>query len=213
MKRKRMSVYKPGLPMRLFVLSMGLLVAGIHTFALRSVLGTGEMPFLIFPFLLLVDGFLLWWSIIFMTQSRVTLFEEGIEVERGGSKLFSTWDNVSHLGIKGGGKNSRRGLFLHEKVSPETTGLVDKLFFGRSTNFLPVGQFVRLPREWRIFSRKIDTNKLLNSEFGQELYRYAPHLFEEYDEWKPKNQLRDDYFDEPSDWIEDEQRVSDERYR
>lgn len=195
MKRKKVSTHTPKLPMRSFVLLMSLFVVSVHVFILRSMMVEQVTAFPIFmlALVLLFDAMFLWWGIIFTTQSRVTLFEEGIELERGGSKVFSTWDNVSHLGVKGRGRNQRRGLFLYENVTPETKGLVEKIAFGRSSNFLPIGRYVHLPRIFNLFKREIDSEKLLNTEFGQELYDLAPHLFEEYDEWKPKNRLRDDH--------------------
>jgi|GEM_PF-3286061 len=205
MKRKRISSHRAGLPMRMFFLLMGLIVAGMHAVMFRMVGDTGEtaIPLFFIALALFFDAFLLWWAIIFMTQSRVTLYEEGIELERGGAKIFTTWDNVSHFGIKGMGKNQRRGIYLHEKVSPDTKGLVEKILFGWDTRFIPIGQLIHLPTE-HIFSRTIDPDKVLETEFGQEVYELAPHLFEEYDEWKPKNRLRDDYVeDSQAEWLQD----------
>ena len=215
MKRKKVSTHTPKLPMRSFVLLMSIFVAFTHVFILRTLTVGTEVVFPIFMLMLILlfDAMFLWWGIIFMTQSRVTLFEEGIELERGGSKVFSTWDNVSHLGVKGHGRNQKRGLFLHEKVTPETKGLVDKIAFGRSSNFLPIGRYVHLPRVWRLFNREINTEKLLDSEFGQELYDLAPHLFEDYDEWKPKNRLRDDYDNSDYDIVETDRYQQEEQYK
>ena len=203
MKRKKVMSHTPRLITRIVILMMGVIVALLHIVLFRSM--SDWMSFLPFTFamILLFDSFLLWWAVIFMTQSQVTLFEEGIELERGGSKIFSTWDNVSHTGIKGYGKNSRRGIFLHEKVSPDSKGLAEKLIFGQETDFIPIGQVVYLPGAG-ILSREIDMDKLLDSEFGQKLYELAPHLFEEYDEWKPKNRLEDSHEDEQvPDWLAD----------
>lgn len=204
MKRKRVSSHRAGLPMRMFFLMLGLFAAGVHVFVFRTAGAEGAaIPLFAIFLILLMDAFLLWWAIIFMTQSRVTLYEEGIELERGGAKIFTTWDNVSHFGIKGVGKNQRRGIYLHDKVAPEAKGLVEKLLFGWDTRFIPIGQLVNLPTE-HLLSRTIDPDKVLKTEFGQEVYQLAPHLFEEYDEWKPKNRLRDDYVEENvPDWLQD----------
>lgn len=205
MKRKKVSVHTPGKPMRLFVLMMGIVVAGLHAFILRT-MGVQEtdLPLAFMGLVLFFDAILLWWAIIFTTQSRVTLFEEGLEIERGNSKVYSPWENVSHMGIKGFGRNQKRGLFLHEKVTPETQGIVEKIIFGRKSNFLPVGRYVHMPRVWNPFSRQLNTEKILDTEFGQELYELAPHLFEEYDDWKPKNRLEDGYAeDSQANWVEE----------
>ena len=192
MKRKKVSVHTPGKPMRFFILMMGLVVAGLHAFILRT-MGAEEtgFPFALMSLVLFFDAILLWWAIIFTTQSRVTLFEEGIEMERGNSKVYTPWENVSHLGIKGFGRNQKRGLFLHEKVTPETKGLIEKLVFGWRSDFLNIGRYVHLHRVWNPFSRQLNTEKILETEFGQELYDLAPHLFE--DVKKPKNRLEENY--------------------
>lgn len=195
MKRKKVSVHTPGKPMRFFVLMMGLVVAGLHAFILRTMgAETTDFPLALMGLVLFFDAILLWWAIIFTTQSRVTLFEEGIELERGNSKVYTPWENVSHLGVKGFGRNQRRGLFLHEKVTPETKG-IEKLFFGWKSGFLNIGRYVHLHRVWNPFSRQLNMEKILETEFGQDLYAVAPHLFDEYEDWKPKNRLEDGYVD------------------
>ncbi|MEM9955839.1 MAG: hypothetical protein AAF846_29840 [Chloroflexota bacterium] len=211
-KHKRVSTYKPRLPMRAFVLAMGLIVAGIHVFILRQFMGTGEVPLFFFPLILMIDAFLLWWSIIFTTQSQVTLYDDGIELQRGGSKLFTTWDNVSHMGIQRRGRNRVSGLYLHDKVQPETKGIADKLFFGRGTKFLDIGRYVRMPMTWRIINNEVDQEKLLRTDFGKELHELAPHLFEDDDEWKPKNRLRDDYSDDEQLYWDDDSQMSEQKY-
>jgi hypothetical protein len=190
MKRKKINSYTPGWPMRGFMLLVGFAVAAIHVFAIRSA-GLQEMPLPLIAFILLADATLLWWMIVFSSQSRVTLYDEGIELERGASKVFTPWSNVSHLGVKGFGRNRRRGIYLHTPVSPETKGLVEKLFFGRASDFIPIGRYVNLPTNWNPFSREIDKDKLLETEFGKDLYELAPHLFGV--EEKPKHSLEDEY--------------------
>lgn len=177
-------MHRPKAHTRGYVLAMGLFVAAMHVFLLRTMSFSGEassMPFAILGLILLIDAIFLWWTIIFTTQSHITLYEEGIELQRGGSRLFTSWHNVDKFGIKGHGRAARRGLYLHERVSPDTKGLVDKLIFGRDTDFIPIGQYTHLPRKWTLnpFNREIHTDKLRDTDFGQDVYDLAPHLFEE----------------------------------
>lgn len=194
MKRKKIKSYAPRWPMRAFVLFIALLVSFFHILGLRTG-GIETIPLPMLGLILLMDAILLWWGVIFTTQSRVTLFDEGIELERGASKVFTTWDNVSHLGIKGFGRNRRRGIFLHSPVKAESQGLIERLFFGWESNFIPIGSYVHLPSTWSIFKGEINKDKLLETDFGQDLYELAPHLF---DEEKPKNRLTETYEDDAS---------------
>ncbi|MEO1165925.1 MAG: hypothetical protein AAFV98_19220 [Chloroflexota bacterium] len=196
MKRKRISVHRPKGYTRSFILLMALFIAGMHVFLLRTMMASPQetaFPLGILALILLFDALFLWWGVIFTTQSQITLYEEGIELQRGGAKVFTPWDNVSHFGIRGGGKNARRGIFLHEHAQPEARGLVDRLMFGWQTNFIPIGQYTHLPRTWALFNRQIDTEKVLNSDFGRDVYALAPHLFKDvdFDVYKPKNDLHD----------------------
>src|SRR5215203_1665265 len=131
------NIYTAGWLMRLFVLGIGVFVAGMHAYMLRGAgfSGASDFPLFFFGFILLIDAWLLWYAIIFTTQTHVIVSADGIEMQRGGSHLFTTWENISHFGVKGGGKNQQRGIYLHHKVEPVVTGLAEKLFYGWATNF------------------------------------------------------------------------------
>jgi hypothetical protein len=188
MKRKKINSFVPHWGYKAVFAGMGIVTALAHVIMFRSLADVAAIPLPAIIALLGVDAFILWFGIVFGTQSRVTVYEEGIELERGNSRVFTTWDNISHFGIKHGGKNQQRGLWLHEAVQPEASG-VEKLLFGWKTNFIGLAQYVPLPKK-NMFSREIDTDKLLETEFGQSVYQHAPHLFGEE---KAKNQLEDVY--------------------
>jgi hypothetical protein len=188
MKRKKINSFTPHWGYKATFALMGLVTAVAHLVMFRTIPDMAAIPLPAIIVLLGMDAFILWFGIVFGTQSRVTVYEEGIELERGNSKFFATWENISHFGIKFGGKNQQRGLWLHEAVQPEAHG-IEKLFFGWKSNFLNLAQYVNLPRP-NLFSREIDTDKLLETEFGQAVYEFAPHLF---DKEKRKNQLEDGY--------------------
>jgi hypothetical protein len=187
MKRKKINSFTPHWGYKATFFGLGFMAALGHVILFRTIPDMSVIPLPAIIALLGMDAFLLWFGIIFGTQSRVIVYEEGIELERGNSRVFTSWDNISRFGTKHGGKNQQRGLWLHEDVQPEAGG-IEKLLFGWKTNFISLGQYVNLPRV-TIFSREIDTDKLLETEFGQSVYEFAPHLFDE--EPKLKNRLEE----------------------
>lgn len=181
LKHDKMRIYIPSLAMRLLILIAGLLITAMHALVLRQAnfVGAGDFPLLFVVLILMFDAAFLWWGIVFTTQTRVIVSEIGIELQRGTARLFTPWDNISHFGVKGAGKNQQRGLFLYDKVQPQVSGIADKLFFGWETNFMPIGQVVNLPTHWGFFRQPINLDKVLQTEFGQDVAYYAPHLFDE----------------------------------
>jgi hypothetical protein len=195
-KRKNDSgqIYTPGLPMRLFTLLMGLFAAGVHAYIVRMWrIDDPTFPIAFLLFILLFDAWMLWYGYIFMTQTRVFVSEEGIELQRGGSRQFAAWENISHFGIKGGGKNQQRGIYLYDKVTPQTSGIAERLFFGRKTAFIPIGLALNLPTHWGFFRKDINLEKLAQTDFGRDVAMYAPHLLEEAEKDKRKNQFQPDW--------------------
>lgn len=180
LKRDNVRIYTPGVPTRLFILLMGLIIAAMHGFMLSQCyfVSVSDFPFLWVALLVMMDVAFLWWAIIFTTQTRVIVSEEGIELQRGGTRLFSPWDNISHFGVNGAGKDQQDGLFLYNKVQPEVSGIADSLCFGWEADFMPIGLVINMPRHSGFFRPPINLDKLLNTEFGQDVAYYAPHLFD-----------------------------------
>lgn len=183
LKNKSGQIYTPSLLMRLFVLGMGLFIAGMHTIILRNVVIESISPLLVLLLMLIlaVDGWFVWYGLIFTTQTRVTVNEDGIEFQRGGSRIFAAWENVSHFGVKGYGKSQRSGIYLFHKIQPEVEGFAERLFFNRETDFVPIGQAISLPVRWGIFRRDINLKKLAQTNFGRDVSCYADHLLDEFD--------------------------------
>ena len=177
-KNEHSTVYTPGLPMRLFVLAIGLMMAGIHAVVLRGIGFSGGdwTPLLFFVPILMLDAWLVWYGLLFTTQTHVNVSEAGIELQRGGARHFASWDNISHFGVRGAGKNQQQGIYLYHKVQPNVTGIAEKLFFGRQTDFIPIGQVINLPRRFGFFKARIDLDKLAATDFGRDVAYYAPHL-------------------------------------
>lgn len=190
MKRKKISSFAPDWSVKIFMLLVGFVGVAFHIYAIRQ-LAAGQMqfPLPILLFILAMDAYLLW-TMFMYTQTKVTLYDEGIEIERGASKLFTSWENVSHLGKNGMGRSVATGLYLHEAVKTQSEGLAERLFFRENSKFIPLGRFMNIPSEWTsFFSREVDLDKILETDFGKQLFELAPHLFGA--EEKTKNQLED----------------------
>ena len=98
-------------------------------------------------------------------------------MQQGSSHFFVAWEHLSHFGGKKNGKAFQLGMYLHKIVHPDVKGILDKFHFGWPSNFLPVTAVVHLPRRW--LGLFIDSEKLLETDFGRELLHYAPQLFED----------------------------------
>ena len=189
MKNKfgQISTYHVKNHLRLIVLGMSILVAGMHALMFRSLDFNGMNEFIIIlGLVLLFDAFLVWYALILTMQTQMTVSEEGIEFQQGGARWFITWDNISHFGKRYYGRQQQVGIFLHEQVEPEVTGLADKLFFGRKKDFIDLYQLVDIPRRFGIFRRPINFEKLAETDFGRDVAYYAPHLLQEPKKEKPK---------------------------
>jgi hypothetical protein len=194
MKRKKISSFAPDWSVKIFMLLVGVFGVAIHIYTIRQ-LAAGQMqfPLPILLFILAMDAYLLW-TMFMYSQTKVTLYDDGIEIERGASKLFTIWENVSHIGKNGMGRSVATGLYLHEPVKTESEGLAERIFFRENSKFIPLGRFMNIPSEWTsFFSRDVDMDKILETEFGKQLFELAPHLFAV--EEKTKNRLEDGFED------------------
>jgi hypothetical protein len=190
MKRKKISSFAPDWSVRIFFLLVISFGVFLHLYSIRQMMaGQMQFPLPILLFILAMDAYLLW-TMFMMFQTKVTLYDDGIEIQRGASKLFTRWDNVSHLGKNGMGRSVASGLYLHEAAKTESEGFAERLLFRENSKFIPLGRFVNLPSDWTsFFSRDVDMDKILETDFGKQVYELAPHLFGI--EEKTKNRLED----------------------
>jgi hypothetical protein len=190
MKRKKISSFAPDWSVRIFFLLVISIGVYFHIMGLRQMMdGIIQPPWFVILLILLSDAYLLW-SMFMMFQTKVTLYDEGIQIQRGASKLFTSWDNISHMGKNGVGRSVATGLYLHEPAKTESEGLAERLFFRENSTFIALGRFVNIPSDWTsFFSRDVDMNKILETDFGKQLHDLAPHLFG-FEE-KTKNRLED----------------------
>lgn len=95
-------------------------------------------------------------------QIRLVISPDGIEYYQVGYSVRTSWENVARIGEIPAGRIIVEGLILYE---PALT--VDKLFSG--VKYIQTrGQVIPLSlfkRDW------------LNSKLGQDIGKYAPHLF------------------------------------
>lgn len=95
-------------------------------------------------------------------QIRLVISPDGIEYYQVGYSVRTSWENVARIGEIPAGRIIAEGLILYE---PALT--VDKLFSG--VKYIQTrGQVIPLSlfkRDW------------LNSKLGQDIGKYAPHLF------------------------------------
>ncbi len=95
-------------------------------------------------------------------QIRLVISPKGVEYYQVGYSVRTSWDNVARIGEIPAGRIMAEGLILYEPAL-----FVDKLFSG--VKYIQTrGQVIPLSlfkRDW------------INSELGQEIKKYTPHLF------------------------------------
>jgi hypothetical protein len=95
-------------------------------------------------------------------QIRLVISPEGVEYYQVGYSVRTSWDNVARIGEIPAGRIMAEGLVLYESAL-----FVDRLFSG--VKYIQTrGQVIPLSlfkRDW------------VDSDLGQEIKKYAPHLF------------------------------------
>lgn len=116
------------------------------------------------------------------TQMKITVYEKGIEWQRGGSHVFTTWDNIKSIGRKDEGDSATFGLYLQQPVQPTASSWLDKRFFSASVDYIRLIPTIKVPTIFKgLQGNVIDRQALAETDFGQDVLRYAPHLFEKED--------------------------------
>ena len=133
----------------------------------------------------------IWYILEFIFKLKFEVTDNGLWLHMYG-KRFYPWDSMISLGTKSRtvkyssnwGIHTRKAKIIHQ--SP-----IGKWMIGNwiHNTFIPVEQIVDVPRKFLVSH---DIEKFKQTEFGQDLYHYAPHLFEKY-EIKSKKQKEDDY--------------------
>ena len=144
----------------------------------------------------IIGVFILWSlciGLLYLVTSRtkLTIQKDGIVYQDFLTKVFVSWKSVERLGLYI--STSRWVMYL----SQPSVCIYARLFLGKA-NYL-------LYKDKLFLSPFADEN-LPQSELGQAIAHYAPHLFEESDDPKLKNalMLEDDYDEQITDFSTDE---------
>jgi hypothetical protein len=172
-------VYKPTRIMLFLYWFWGIPFLAIFTFLIWSIFDRNQFDRASVCWLAVISimqAYLLWYLYTFSFRTRLILYKDGLELQQGSAHFFAAWEHLSHFGGKKIGKAFRVGIYLHKIVQPEVKGILDRFHFGWPSNFLPVTTVILLPRRW--LGLFVDTEKLLETEFGRDLLHYAPQVFE-----------------------------------
>lgn len=101
-------------------------------------------------------------------------------------KRFYTWDSMVLLGSV---QSNSWGITTKNPQIISRNNFT-KLFIRNwfPENFIPIEAIIGMPYGW---FKVRDTSKFIQTELGQELFHFAPHLFEDETKHKRKNRLHD----------------------
>jgi len=113
------------------------------------------------------------------TQITITVHENGIDWQRSSSHVFTTWDNINKIGRKDEGDSTTFGIYLHEPVQPEVHTWMDRRFFSAPVGYIRLIPTVKVPTTFNgLAGNVIDMQAFAETDFGQDVLRYMPHLFD-----------------------------------
>jgi hypothetical protein len=139
--------------------------------------------------------FVLWYtSWLNRHPAILRIYKDGIEYEHRSKILFSSWDNLNDFQIER--ISTRRGdsllpllvLYREAEVISVATGFDKSFIREHSDFFIPLYGTVEVPLRMKNGEKVVNREALQETEFGQYLLKYAPHLFEEIDHETQKNQ-------------------------
>jgi hypothetical protein len=112
------------------------------------------------------------------TYIKISVYENGIEWQRSTSCVFTTWDNINKIDRKDEGDSTTFGIYLHEHVSSDVSSWLDRRFFSNPVDYIRLIPTVSVPTTFKgLEGNMIDIQAFAKTDFGQDLARYAPHLF------------------------------------
>ncbi|MEL6405474.1 MAG: hypothetical protein AAFR81_13985 [Chloroflexota bacterium] len=106
--------------------------------------------------------------------SEYRLYNDGLAYYMGGQKgmrnerNFTAWEDMTHFGREWDGLTYALGIFAQ---APENSTQTEK--------FIPLTDYVEITKVRRKTPPVVDLEALRETEFGQYVYEYAPHLFDE----------------------------------
>jgi hypothetical protein len=158
-KELRKSFRMAGITMT--IMGIAFLARGIYLISVRSDLTTGAL----FVFLATSMFLSVWLTARILKAIRLVLSPEKLEFYSPGLALTTSWDNLERIGRLA----THNSLVLRAPATQKTAWWF-KLLRKRPEHEIPMSMF----SNWRV------------SEIGQEIKKYAPHLFSSADSSKKK---------------------------
>jgi len=157
-----------------------LVIVVIHVAVMALVFDTFDVAFWLVNGFLFVLYMLFFGVMVFQaTQITIAVYEKGIDWQRGGSHVFTTWDNIERIGRKNEGDSTTFGLHLRAPVSPDVTHWLDKRLFAAPVDYIRLTPTVHVPTTFNgLKGNMIDWQAFTATDFGQDVSRHAPHLLE-----------------------------------
>ncbi|MEL6405473.1 MAG: hypothetical protein AAFR81_13980 [Chloroflexota bacterium] len=192
-KRKPVVIYQAPLWLRMLHVSMSVAcIVGFVGVTSVFLLEIGLVPITIVMGLATIFfSYILFWKLIETGFSRLVLYQDGFAVQCIGVTVFTTWENTKQFGftfpLSPRTRADSTGILLHKPVMPAPQSLVARILFGKRTRFIVSGYCVHIPRSF--FSRRLDAQAVLKTDFGQHVYEYAPHLFDDVAVTTEKNKV------------------------
>ena len=144
---------------------------------------------------------LLWYFAEYIFHFAIIISPDGIWFH-GYGKRFYKWDSLICLNTKNTGISKQNSWGIKaQNTQIVYLNVVAKWLVGNwiYNNFIPLQGIVKVPRKKLLFR---DMEAFKNTEFGQELFRFAPHLFDEVGKEKRKHRLSDDV-DSKFEWSDE----------
>lgn len=137
----------------------------------------------------------LWHAIEIIWRFAIIITPKGLWFH-GYGKRFYAWDNLQKFDrVRKRNRSAYIGIQTKDPDIKNSNSLSSLLFWAWvSDSFIPIELVCTVPRKWIFF---FDKEKFKQTELGQDLLHYAPHLFE--DKTKRKNRLVDDSIEDTSD--------------
>jgi hypothetical protein len=124
----------------------------------------------------------IWLILNWMFIARLIVSPEGIEYHFGGYSGFAFWHDMECLGNGQTPQGETWGIVLNRRVDLSPNRVCSFLSFCGSGpdilhTFIPLSLIVSVKYEW-LLSTNVDDSHFRSTSLGQDLFYYAPHLFE-----------------------------------
>ena len=108
--------------------------------------------------------------------NELILSDEGLEVRRGGIRVFSTWENVHSFvngWAAGQGRSKGSGVYFHQPVPVKARGL-SRIFNESEIKYIQIDCNVSIPTT--MGTMKLKKEQFLKTDFGQAVQHFKPNF-------------------------------------